>query len=463
MRDRWPAAQHFIAERRLNEFFGPDARRGRHHPARRDVQRRDPRARTARPIGCVRRTQIPLYVLNVTYPLVDEEVQRLLRGQARGADDRGGPAGFHRAEPACDPAARRHPDPRAWQGHAADGGRIHRGRAARGARQVSRRDNAGDAAAAAQRSTRAGGRRRGRGARGACAAADLLHRLPGATDLHRDEASGTRTRPAPRQRRHRLPSFFHSAAVQHRRHDDGLRPRLGRGRGAEHAGSDAADDQRDGRRRILAQRPDQRRWQCRVQQDRQRADRGRQRLHSGDRRPGHPLLERRQPASQHEECDRDRGARRRRALGADAHAHLRRGEDARRAPRGADHEGTRAEGDRRPERMHAQQAAPHPPDPARLGERRAARGARAVRRRSRHLHRRSFVHPAFGLPVALGARQSRSFAPRSGRDRAVEVASAAACAGRSHTRRCCAPRSTAPRSSATRPSGTCSAPAGRGG
>ncbi len=45
---------------------------------------------------------------------------------------------------------------------------------------------------------------------------------------------------------------------------------------------------------------------------------------------------------------------------------------------------------------------------------RRARGARALRRRSRHLHRRSFLHPALGLPVAHARAQSRSAAARAG-------------------------------------------------
>ena len=44
---------------------------------------------------------------------------------------------------------------------------------------------------------------------------------------------------------------------------------------------------------------------------------------------------------------------------------------------------------------------------------RRARGARAVRRRCRHLHRRSFLHPAVRLPVADHRAQSRSAAPRA--------------------------------------------------
>ena len=40
-------------------------------------------------------------------------------------------------------------------------------------------------------------------------------------------------------------------------------------------------------------------------------------------------------------------------------------------------------------------------------------GARPLRRRSRHLHRRSFLHPAVGLSVAHDRAQSRSAAARA--------------------------------------------------
>src|SRR5947209_6072478 len=52
---------------------------------------------------------------------------------------------------------------------------------------------------------------------------------------------------------------------------------------------------------------------------------------------------------------------------------------------------------------------------------RRARGACALRRRRRHLHRRPFLHPALRLSVAHGQAQSRSAAQRSGRDRDREL------------------------------------------
>src|SRR5262245_9622194 len=64
--------------------------------------------------------------------------------------------------------------------------------------------------------------------------------------------------------------------------------------------------------------------------------------------------------------------------------------------------------------MHAQQAAARAPADAQAPGRGRARGARTLRRRSRYLHRRSFLHPALGLPLADAGAQSRSAAARAG-------------------------------------------------
>ena len=50
-----------------------------------------------------------------------------------------------------------------------------------------------------------------------------------------------------------------------------------------------------------------------------------------------------------------------------------------------------------------------------------ARGAREVRRRFRHLHRRPLVHPPVGLPLAVDQAQPRSAAHRPGRHRARQL------------------------------------------
>ncbi len=73
---RWPAAVRFIQERELNEFFGEDAQDfgivmqgGLYNGVLRALELLG----LADPFG---QSRVPLYVLNVTYPLVDEEFTR---------------------------------------------------------------------------------------------------------------------------------------------------------------------------------------------------------------------------------------------------------------------------------------------------------------------------------------------------------------------------------------------------
>ena len=79
---RWPAAVRFIEEHRLNEFFDGDAddigivmQGGMYNTALRALELLG----LADVFGDSR---IPLYVLNVTYPLIDDRVRPLLRRQA---------------------------------------------------------------------------------------------------------------------------------------------------------------------------------------------------------------------------------------------------------------------------------------------------------------------------------------------------------------------------------------------
>ncbi len=98
VRERWPAAVRFIRERGLNEFFGPGGREVLGAGAPTGVGTRvDPAAAAAaRGIGVIvqgghyntlmrvllnlgladlfGRSAVPVYVMNVTYPVVDEEV-----------------------------------------------------------------------------------------------------------------------------------------------------------------------------------------------------------------------------------------------------------------------------------------------------------------------------------------------------------------------------------------------------
>lgn len=81
IRDRWPAAVRFIEEHQLNEFFSEDAadigiitQGGNYNTVLRALER----------LGLADiygQTQIPLYVMNVAYPLCDNEVLRFCKGK----------------------------------------------------------------------------------------------------------------------------------------------------------------------------------------------------------------------------------------------------------------------------------------------------------------------------------------------------------------------------------------------
>ena len=186
----------------------------------------------------------------------------------------------------------------------------------------------------------AGRGRQGAGRAAAGAAADVLHRLPGAAGVLGHEAAAQGDGAGARVGRHRLPLVRDLRAVQPGQLDPGLRhvARLRRG-GLGHA--DQPADQRHGRRRLLAQRPDHRRRRRRVQQGRQRADRHEQRLFQRHRPAGHPL--------QHGGGGRPRQGPRHRG-GAEEHgravdqarAHLWRHRRGQHAARGAAHRRRRA-------------------------------------------------------------------------------------------------------------------------
>jgi indolepyruvate ferredoxin oxidoreductase alpha subunit len=79
---RWPAAVNFIRDNKLNEFFGPEEadvgiilQGGMYNGVIRALQQ----------LGlsdAYGNTRVPLYVLNVTYPLVDEEVVSFCAGKS---------------------------------------------------------------------------------------------------------------------------------------------------------------------------------------------------------------------------------------------------------------------------------------------------------------------------------------------------------------------------------------------
>jgi len=81
IRDRWPAAQRFIQEHALNEFFGDGTQDvgiilqgGMYNTAVRSLELLG----LATAFGDV---EIPMYVLNVTYPLIDRELERFCAGK----------------------------------------------------------------------------------------------------------------------------------------------------------------------------------------------------------------------------------------------------------------------------------------------------------------------------------------------------------------------------------------------
>lgn len=81
MHDRWPAAIRFIQARKLNEFFSEDAadvgialQGGNYNTLIRALQKLG----LADVYG---ESKIPLYVMNVAYPLVDAEFERFCQGK----------------------------------------------------------------------------------------------------------------------------------------------------------------------------------------------------------------------------------------------------------------------------------------------------------------------------------------------------------------------------------------------
>ena len=79
---RWPAAVEFIKHRKLNEVFGPEGgdvgiivQGGLYNTLMRGLQLLG----LADPYG---RTELPIYCLNVTYPLIDDEVKAFCAGKA---------------------------------------------------------------------------------------------------------------------------------------------------------------------------------------------------------------------------------------------------------------------------------------------------------------------------------------------------------------------------------------------
>ena len=138
--------------------------------------------------------------------------------------------------------------------------------------------------------------------------------------------------------------------------------------------------------------------------------------------------------------DREGGARRRRRVGADDRRHLRRHEVRDSFLEALTHRGEGPEGARDAERVPAQPPAPRQAEIAPGAQGRQAGRARALRRRRGDLHRRPRLHPDLRLPVADDQAQPRPPATATRSRRSWTAASAAASAGPTRTRRCCARR-----------------------
>ncbi len=302
--ERIPAARRYIVEHALNEHHagthgdvGIVVQGGLYNTLVRALQQLG----LADAFGA---SELPLLVLNVTYPIVPDEIVAFAAGKrAVLVVEEGQPeyierdilAALHRAGSA-DRAAR--------QGPAADGRRIHgRGDVGRARRRSSSATcptidvSAGRAWLAANAARRGDvAARLGKAAAGA--AAGLLHRLPRAAGVRGAEAGAAGRRPGPHRRRHRLPRARDLRAVLVGPLDPRLRhePGVERRRRADDEAARALDH---GRRRLLAQRPAHRRAVVAVQRRRLGAADHEERLHLGDRHAGHHLDARR----------RDEGAR----------------------------------------------------------------------------------------------------------------------------------------------------------
>ena len=363
---RWPAAVKFVTDNKLNEFFDGDLtdigiimQGGMYNTTLRALEVMG----LADAFGASR---VPLYVLNVTYPLIDQEVVRFAQGKRAVLVVEEGQPEF--IEQAINTILRRADVQTIIEGKSMlpMAGEYTGGVVRDGLTKFVRAYRADVLAAmphpapSNEAASAARGRRQGDRAARAGASAVVLHRLPGTSDFHRHEARRARARPAARELRHRLSPVFDPAAIQHRRHHHGLRPGWRRRIGVQHQIRQTRD--RDhGRRRLLAQRPRIEHRQRRVQQVEQRPHHCRQRLHGRHRRSGHHVLGGKQQDSRHQEHNREGGARRRCRLGPHDHEHVQRCQDARHVARGADHAPARPQGDHRPIRMHAQQAAARAP------------------------------------------------------------------------------------------------------
>ena len=194
---RWPAAVKFIKERKLNEFFGPETadvgivvQGGMYNSVMRSLQQLG----LADVYG---ETAVPIYVLNVTYPLIDDEVAAFAANKKAILMVEEGQPEF--IEQALNTILRRRDIqtkisgkdvlPMAGEYTARGRHQGHQGFSRAACQQAARQRPAAPGRFRGARRSEGQGARQG----GAAAAARLLHRLPGAADLRGDEARRSRS------------------------------------------------------------------------------------------------------------------------------------------------------------------------------------------------------------------------------------------------------------------------------
>ena len=254
--ERLPAAQKFIREQKLNEVIPGDlddigiiVLGGLTNGLLRALARLD----LADLYGASR---IPIYVLNVAYPLVPDEVKEFCAGKRAVLVVEEGSPEYVEQQINMHPARRRHRNARARQGLPAAQRRLQLGSHVARHRGVPVADAPGRHRRRCGRRTRRGisraqARRHGRGRRYSAAAAEFLHRLPGAAGVCRHQAGAARDRADPYQRRYRLPFVRDLRAVLDGQFDPRLRHvACQRRRGRPEHGK--APDLDHGRRRLLA-------------------------------------------------------------------------------------------------------------------------------------------------------------------------------------------------------------------
>jgi indolepyruvate ferredoxin oxidoreductase alpha subunit len=263
---RMPAARKFIEEEGLNEFFD-----GRHDDVGLIVQgglynttiRALQQAGLADSAG---HTQIPLMVLNVVYPLVPGQIERFCAGKRAVMVIEEGQPEFIEQDIAtllrrADLQTRLHGKDLLIMGGEYTAEVILKGLVAFVGEHAPHIDTTAGrqygtelATVRAQAAAELGGMVPARPP-GFCTG------CPERPDLHGAEAGRARAgQAAPRLGRHRLPPVLHPAAVQPGQHHHGLRPGHGGQRsGAQQLLGGKRAISHHGRRRLLAQRPDQRR------------------------------------------------------------------------------------------------------------------------------------------------------------------------------------------------------------